>query len=1152
MDSSILKAVGFVHLHVHSAYSLREGALSIETLAKLANADAMPSLAITDANNLFGALEFSEKLAKSGVQPIIGAEITVDFGDAAPAFWRGVERDNARARIVLLAQNEAGYRNLLSLVSALWLDPKDGDEAHIPFAGLSASDGLIALTGGPAGPIDRALKAGMADLAERRLARLTQAFGARLYVEIQRHGLESERLNEPQLIDLADRLGLPLVATNEPYFADASDYEAHDALLCIADGALISTAERRRLTPEHRFKTRAEMTELFADLPEATEASVEIAMRCAYRPPTRKPILPRFSVPGGAAVDEAQELRRQARAGLAARLTTHGFAPGLSEEDYEKRLAFELDVIVNMAFAGYFLIVADFIQWAKAQGIPVGPGRGSGAGSLVAWALTITDLDPLRFGLLFERFLNPERVSMPDFDVDFCQERRDEVIAYVRERYGADRVAQIITFGSFLARGVMRNVGRVLEMPLGQVDKLAKLVPQNPAHPVSLKQAVADEARLQEAAKADEKVAKMLAIAERLEGLYSNASTHAAGVVIGDRPLIELVPLYRDPKSSMPATQFNMKWVEPAGLMKFDFLGLKTLTVLKRAVDLVARRGIAVDLSKIPLDDERTYQMLGRGETVGVFQVESGGMRKALMDMRADRFEDLIALVALYRPGPMANIPLYCARKLGQEKVEYAHPLLEPILKDTFGVITYQEQVQQTAKDLAGYSLAQADILRRAMGKKIKKEMDAQRERFVTGAVDRGIGKMTADAIFDACAKFAEYGFNKSHSAPYAFITYQTAWFKANHPAEFLAASMTLDKGNTDKLAEFRAEAERLGIKVRPPTVNESLVDFDVRASAEGAPTIHYALSAIKGVGEAQAEALAAARGGRAFRSLSDLAMRLDPRHVNKKALESLAAAGAFDCLEKERAVAFAGVEPMLAIANRGVMEKASGQNALFGEAEAPALRTQAAPWSESERLRHEFDAVGFFLSGHPLEAYDAALKRLRATRWAEFARAVRGGASTARLGATVLDRAERRSRNGGKIGVVQLSDPSGRYEAILFEEGLNQFRDLLEKGGDVLVTLQAAVEGEDVRARIVNVERLTDAAAKVHKGLRVFVRDETPLASIASRLGARGEGEVSLVVILGPEDGEVEIRLPGRYAVSAALAGALKAAPGVVAVEHV
>jgi len=1151
MDPSILKSVGFVHLHVHSAYSLREGALTIETLAKLAKADSMPALAITDTNNLFGALEFSEKLAKSGVQPIIGAQLAVDFADAAPAFWRTVERDHARAPIVLLAQNDAGYRNLMRLVSSLWLDRGDGDEAHIPFASLEESEGLIALTGGPAGPIDRSLKAGLGELAESRLKRLSELFGSRLYVEIQRHGLDIERATEPDLIALADRAGLPLVATNEPYFAGPSDYEAHDALLCVAEGAVLSTSERRRLSPEHRFKTRAQMTELFADLPEATEASVEIAMRCAYRPLTRKPILPRFSIPGGAAVDEEAELRRQASEGLSARLAAHGPAPGRTAEDYAKRLAFELDVIVNMKFAGYFLIVADFIQWAKAQGIPVGPGRGSGAGSVVAWALTITDLDPLRFGLLFERFLNPERISMPDFDIDFCQDRRDEVIAYVRERYGADRVAQIITFGSFLARGVLRNVGRVLEMPLGQVDKLAKLVPQNPAHPVTLKQAVADEARLQEAAKADEKVARMLAIAERLEGLYSNASTHAAGVVIGDRPLTELAPLYRDPKAAMPATQFNMKWVEQAGLVKFDFLGLKTLTVLKRAIDLIARRGEAIELEKIPLDDAKTYAMLGRGETVGVFQVESGGMRKALVDMRADRFEDLIALVALYRPGPMANIPVYCARKLGQEKPDYIHALIEPVLSETYGVIIYQEQVMQIAQVLSGYSLGEADMLRRAMGKKIKKEMDAQRARFVDGAVERGLTRAKADEIFDLLAKFADYGFNKSHAAAYALIAYWTGWFKANHPAEFLAASMTLDKGNTDKLAEFRAEAQRLGIKVMAPSVNESLVDFDVRMKA-GAPTIHYALSAVKGVGAAQAEALVHARGDRPFASLGDAAARLDPRAVNKKALESLAAAGAFDCLERNRAAAFAAIEPMLAIANREVMEKAAGQNALFGETEPAPLRARAAPWSDSERLTREFDAIGFFLSGHPLEVYDAALKRLRATRWADFARSVRNGATTARLGASVLDRYERRTRNGGKLGVVQLSDPSGAYEAILFQEGLSQFRDLLEKGADVLVTLQASVEGEDVRARIINVEPLTEAAAKVQKGLKVFVRDETPLDSIERRLTAPGEGEVSLIVILGPQDGEVEIRLPGRYALSAAIAGALKAAPGVVAVEQV
>jgi DNA polymerase-3 subunit alpha len=1153
MSSSILQAVGFVHLHVHSAYSLREGALGIETLAKLAKADAMPALAITDANNLFGALEFSEKLAKSGIQPIIGAQITVDFADApSGGSSRLADERFQRAPIVLLAKDERGYLALMRLASSVWLDPKDGDEPHVKFDALSDCEGLIALTGGPAGAIDRALSLDMADFALARLQRLQRLFGDRLYIELQRHGLDSEAAIEPALIDLAYDHSLPLVATNEPYFAAASDFEAQDALLCVAEGALIATPDRRRLSPEHRFKTRAEMRALFEDLPEATDNSVEIALRCAYRPLTRKPILPRFSIPGGEAVDEEQELRRQAREGLERLMARYGRAQGFSEDQYRERLEFELSVIVRMKFPGYFLIVADFIQWAKAQGIPVGPGRGSGAGSLVAYSLTITDLDPIRFGLLFERFLNPERISMPDFDIDFCQDRRDEVIGYVRQRYGADRVAQIITFGSFLARGVLRNVGRVLEMPLGQVDKLAKLVPQNPAKPVTLKQAVADEPRLQEAASADPRVAKMLAIAERLEGLYSNASTHAAGVVIGDRPLVELVPLYRDPKSQMPATQFNMKWVEPAGLVKFDFLGLKTLTTLRIAQRLIARRGVEIELGAIPLDDKKTYEMLGRGETVGVFQVESAGMRKALVEMRADRFEDLIALVALYRPGPMANIPTYCARKLGQETPDYLHPKVETVLKETYGVIIYQEQVMQIAQVLSGYSLGEADMLRRAMGKKIKAEMDAQRARFINGALERGLKQAKADEIFELLAKFADYGFNKSHAAAYALIAYWTAWFKANHTAEFLAASMTLDKSNTDKLAEFRADAQRLGVKVRPPSVNQSDVDFDVRPDASGAPTIVYALSAIKGVGAAQASAIVAARGAGRFASLTDLARRIDPRAVNKKALECLANAGAFDDLEPERAIAFASIEPMLALAQRNALERAAGQNALFGETESAPLNVRAQPWNSADKLRREFEAVGFFLSGHPLEAYDNALKRIGAKRWVEFARAVRGGATTGKLAASVLDRSERRTKTGSKLGVIQLSDPSGQYEAIIFQEGLTQFRDLLEKGSDVLLTLQANVEGEDVRARIAHVESLAEAAAKHHKGLRVFVRDEAPLPSIEDRLRGRGEGEVSLVVMLGPREGEVEVRLPGRYAVTGALAGALKAVAGVVAVEHV
>ena len=1155
---AIQKAVGFVHLHVHTSFSLREGALSIATLAKFAKADDQPALAITDANNLFGALEFSEKLAKEGVQPIIGAQITVDFGDSSDFSGRAEINGAGRAALVLIASTERGYMNLMRIATRTWLDPGPGDTPHVTWACLCEdTTDVIALTGGPGGPIDRALAAERPDVAARRLERLKTVFPGALYVELQRHGTELEARVEPRLIELAYAHGLPLVAANEPFFAAKSDYEAHDALLCIADGALVSQDGRRQVTAEHRFKTRAEMMALFADLPEALASSVEIAMRCSYRPLTRKPILPRFTTGDGDATDaetaEAAELRRQAHEGLAARLAAHGPAPGFGDSDYVERLDFELDVITRMKFPGYFLIVSDFIKWAKARDIPVGPGRGSGAGSLVAWSLTITDLDPMRFGLLFERFLNPERVSMPDFDIDFCQERRDEVIRYVRDRYGADRVAQIITFGSFLARGVMRNVGRVLEMPLGQVDKLAKLVPQNPANPVTLQQAFDLEPRLREAAESDERVGRMLEIAGKLEGLYSNASTHAAGIVIGDRPLHELVPLYRDPKSDMPATQFNMKWVEPAGLVKFDFLGLKTLTTLAKTIALLKRRGVEVDLATIPLDDKKTYEMLGRGETIGVFQLESAGMRKALVDMRADRIEDIIALVALYRPGPMANIPTYCAVKLGEQEADYIHPMIEPCLKETFGVIIYQEQVMQIAQILSGYSLGEADLLRRAMGKKIKAEMDAQRDRFVRGAIEKNIPKPKANEIFDLLAKFADYGFNKSHAACYALIAYQTAWFKANHPVEFIAASMTLDKSNTDKLAEFRNEARRLGIQVDPPSVNRSGVDFEVHQTEGGALAIRYALSAVKGVGEGQSAALVAARGDGPFRDLGDLARRLNPREINKKVLESLAAAGGFDELEPERARAFASIEPVLAIANRVQEERIAGQAALFGGGDMEAFNPpKVAGWPPSERLRREFEAVGFFLSGHPLDDYAGVLKKLRVERWADFSRAVKQGATAARLAATVLDRMERRTKSGSKMGIVTLSDPSGQYEAILFQEGLNQFRDLLEKGSAVLVTLQATVDGEDVRARITMVERLEEAANRVQKGLRIFLRDEEPLPSLTQRLGSRGDGEVSLVLMLAPQAGEIEIRLPGRFNVTPQIAGAIKAIPGVVAVEHV
>ncbi|MGE0339625.1 MAG: DNA polymerase III subunit alpha [Xanthobacteraceae bacterium] len=1145
--------VPFVHLHVHSSYSLLEGALPLAKLASLASADRQPALALTDTGNLFGALEFSEKMAEKGVQPIVGCSIAVDFGDEPPV--RTGAAVPPLPRIVMLAATEDGYRNLMRLTSRSFMESKDGEESHVKSGWLAENaDGLIALTGGPSGPVDRFVLE-KPDLARARLELLKQIYGDRLYLELQRHHLAQERRSEPSLLALADALHIPLVATNEPFFATRDDYEAQDALLAIAEGRRIAEGDRRQLSPEHYLKTRAEMAELFEDLPEAIAATAEIARRCSYRPTARRPILPRFS---GDGADEAEVLRKRAEEGLAARLEAFGIAEGHTEAEYRERLAYELGVISKMKYDGYFLIVADFIVWAKGQGIPVGPGRGSGAGSLVAYSLTITDLDPIRFGLFFERFLNPERVSMPDFDVDFCQDRRDEVIRYVQDRYGRDRVAQIITFGSLQARGVLRDVGRVLEMPYGQVDKLCKLVPNNPANPVTLAKAIETEPALQSAREQEPIVGRAFDIALKLEGLHRHASTHAAGIVIGDRPLGELVPLFRDPRSNMPVTQFNMKWVEAAGLVKFDFLGLKTLTVLETAVNLIRRRGIDISLQTMPLDDRKTFEMLGRGETVGVFQVEGQGMRRALTDMRPDRFEDLIALVALYRPGPMANIPSYCARKLGREKVEYTHPKLEPILEATYGIITYQEQVMQIARDLAGYSFGEADLLRRAMGKKIRAEMEKQRVRFVDGAIERGIDDADAKAIFEACAKFADYGFNKSHSAPYALLSYQTAYLKANYPVEFLAASMTLDMGNTDKLAEFRREAQRLGVHVEPPSVNKSSRVFEVEGN-----TIFYSLAALKGVGAQAVDTIVAARGERVFKDLTDFASRVDPKAINKRVLESLAAAGAFDALEKNRARVFAGCEAILRHAQRSGEDRASGQNELFGaSSSASALRLpDVEPWLPADRLSKEFDAAGFYLSGHPLDDYAVALKRMRVQSWAEFQLAARAGQAAGKLAATVVSRQERRTKTGSRMANIKMSDPTGYFEAVIFQEGLVQHQRDLEPGNAVLVQVGADAQGDEVRLRIYGVEMLDQVAARNQRGLVVTVRPDTPIEQIAKRLQNGGtskpetkvdaKGEVAIIVSLDGGLSEVEVKLPGRFSVSPQIAGNVRAVEGVLEVQE-
>ncbi len=1143
----------FIHLRVHSAYSLLEGALKIPQIIQQTISDHAPAVAITDTNNLFGALEFSQHCLSHGVQPIIGCQLTVDFCDendhSRLAKWRN---PSDFCSIVLLAASETGYAHLVRLVSRAYLDKCDTDPPYIKAHWLSAhSEGIIVLTGGKGGPINLSLAEEKKEHAVERLIYLKKSFADRLYVELQRHGSYDRRV-EADLIELAYAHEIPLVATNEAFFLKREGYEAHDALMAVSEGQIVSNPDRKRVTPDHYLKSQDEMVTLFSDLPEALENSVEIALRCHIATPLRKPILPRFIEQSANSENtlevEDSELLNQAKAGLKMRLETIGLAEGYTIADYEQRLDYEISVITRMQFSGYFLIVSDFIKWAKVHDIPVGPGRGSGAGSLVAYALTITDVDPLRFSLLFERFLNPDRVSMPDFDIDFCQERREEVIQYVQKKYGRDQVAQIITFGKLQARAVLRDVGRVLEVPYRQVDYLTKLIPTTPGSQVELADAIKDEPKFEEEKKKDPVVGRALDIALQLEGLYRHASTHAAGIVIGDRPLWELVPMYRDPRSDMPVTQFNMKYVEQAGLVKFDFLGLKTLTVLKMAVDFVARKGIKIDLSNIPLNDEATYAMMARGETVGVFQVESSGMRKALIGMKPDRIEDIIALVALYRPGPMENIPTYNARKHGEEEIASIHPKIDHLIKETQGVIVYQEQVMQIAQVLAGYSLGEADLLRRAMGKKIHAEMQKQRTRFVNGAVAGGVDKDQADIIFDLLAKFADYGFNKSHAAAYAIVSYQTAYMKANYPVEFLAASMTYDMTNTDKLNDFRREALRLGIEVIAPSIQTSHRVFEV-----GDNCIYYSLAAIKGVGETVVDHIVTCRGDKIFKDLEDFCARVDPRIVNKRAMESLVCAGAFDCFNIAREVLLANLGTLHARALRILDDNSSGQVDIFGMAgglKEPLILSQTTPWLLAEKLYREFQAIGFYFSAHPLEEYQAILDKKRIQTWVNFANAVKGGATAARLAGTVVAKNVRKTKSGKKMGIIHFSDTSGQYEAVLFSEALSDYEEMLEPGKSFIITVSAENRSEGVSLRIETIQSLEQESLKQHKMMRLFIKTVDMLPQIEQNLNLGGNGEVGLILI--QEDGlrEVEIALPKRYKVNSHVANAMKLIQGVVDVE--
>ena len=1137
----------FVPLRVLSSYSMLEGAIDPKAIAKLAKDRGFPAIALADRNGLYAAMSFAGAARDAGIQPIIGTLLGVQRELAGPIDW-----------LALYAQNEIGWNNLCHLVSRAHLDRPLELEPHVTFADLDGhSDGLVCLTAANEGALVRLLAEARSEAAEEYCERLQALFPERLYIEIARRDDPLEEAAEDALIELAYARDLPLVASNPASYGEPNFYAAHDAMLCIANSTHVDAAERPRSNPQWWVKSWPMMRELFEDLPEATANTLVVAQRCAFAPPKRKPLLPSLA---GDAAGEAQMLIDDARAGLEKRLEPYGELPEEERKAYFDRLDFETGVINKMGFAGYFLIVADFIKWAKDNDIPVGPGRGSGAGSVVAWALTITDLDPIRLGLLFERFLNPERVSMPDFDIDFCETRRGEVIRYVQAKYGHDHVAQIITFGKLKARAVLRDTGRILQMSYGQVDRLCKMVPNHPTDPWSLPRALNGVAEFKREYENDDEVHRLVDLAVQLEGLNRNSSTHAAGVVIGDRPLAQLVPLYRDPRSDMPVTQFDMKYVEDTGLIKFDFLGLKTLSVLKKAVQLLEKRDITIDLSLLPWDDSEVYDLLQRGETVGVFQLESEGMRRTLAAVKPTNFGDIIALVSLYRPGPMDNIPLFGRRKNGAESIEYPHPKLEEILAETYGVFVYQEQVMQAAQVLAGYSLGDADLLRRAMGKKDQKEMDQQRARFISGCAElSGIDAAKANELFDLIDKFAGYGFNKSHAAAYALLAYQTAWLKAHYPHEFYAASMCFDMHQSEKLATFVDDLRRAGYVLEGPDINHSEAEFTVERTEEGY-AVRYALAGIRNVGEKAMDAIVAEREANGlFTSLEDLFRRAPQGSMNRRQLEGLAAAGAFDALEPNRALVVANADMLLAVADEAERTRSSGQAGLFGgdDHAAPALRlAETEAWSKAEQMAKERENFGFYFAAHPVEQWRAVASANGARSYASLMETgVPGGGRAQAVMAAMVESVNRgKTRRGADFVRADFSDNSGQFSAACFEETLvDPMLQWAREGTCLLLTVELDSPSPDEPPRITvrGARPLSEVKSAASMVLKFDVLRPEVFADLAMLLvpGADGRGEVIARLRTGQGE-EPLVRLGRDFMVDGELAERLATIEGVANVS--
>jgi DNA polymerase III subunit alpha len=1068
----------FIHLRCLSSYSLSESTLKIKKLVSLAKKNNLPALAITDNNNMFGVFEFAQECISNNIQPIIGSSINL----------LDVREKDKISQLSFLVKNETGYKNLIYLSSISYLN-KNSD-IGITIKDLeNHSEGLFCFLGGEYNPL--MILHNENKNTDELINILRKLFNENLLFELQRINDSEIDSFENVLIKKSNEFNVPLIGTNNIKFGEQDEFSAHDALLCVAQKTTINNGTRKTSNNQIAFKNNEEMFKLFSDIPEIIENNFNVAISCSYYPKEVAPKLPKFK--NNLNLSESQLLIKTAKNGLIEKIKENKIQ---EKKQYENRLDFEIDIINKMGFAGYFLIVSDFVNWAKENKIPVGPGRGSGAGSVAAWSLGITDLDPIKYSLLFERFLNPERVSMPDFDIDFCQIRRDEVIEYVNKKYGSESVAHIITFGTLASRAAIRDIGRVLEVPYGEVDSFAKLIPFNPSNPLTLAESIKSEKSLRDIIDTDETLSNVVDISLKLEGVHRHASTHAAGVVIGDTSLSNIVPLYKDPNTETNATQFSMKYVEKAGLVKFDFLGLTTLSIINDCVDLIQKNMPNFSLKNIPLNDLKTFQQLSRGNAVGVFQLESNGMSSVLKQLQPDKFEEIIAVVALFRPGPMDNIPSFCNRKHGRENIDYIHPMLKEVLKETYGIIVYQEQVMEIAQVLSNYTLGEADLLRRAMGKKIQQEMDLQKIRFIDGALKNNIDKKEASKIFDLVDKFAGYGFNKSHAAGYALISYQTAYLKANFPHEFMTATLNFSIDRTDKIISLRQELEKLEIPFLKPDINFSEEKFSIEKN-DSKKSIRFGLSAIKGVGAKSIKSVVSVRKNEGeFKSVIDFLQRVENEVVNKRQLEKLIQSGSFDSVEQNRSKLFYNVPKFVNLF--GSNNNLSNQNLLFKEEEISFddknLFDQKLPvWSSDEKLKNELEVVGFYFSDHPLRHYPKKFFEIQNINY--FNEVVADESiKKLRLCGSVLDIKERSNKDGRKYAFVTISEISSQYELSIFSENLSKFRYLLKEGNLLIFDIDKTINNNEARFIIRSIKKLDTEFNNLDKKIDIFIQPDNLL----------------------------------------------------------